>query len=91
MCRELGQGACLPKGGFKATSKSNSVPMSTSAMENRSLVLATNSGWISLFGVPAASLFSLLFDEVTLANHRFLLVPKLGGYHAGCACGMIAE
>lgn len=33
---------------------------------------------------------SLLFDEVTLANHRFLLACRLGDGHVGWACGMLS-
>lgn len=67
-----------------------SVPTSTSALENRPLVSGRNPGWISLCGVPDASLFPLLLDEVIPDNHRFLLVARFGGYHAGYACGMIS-
>lgn len=41
--------------------------------------------------MTAASPFSLHFDEVTLANHRFLLAPKFEGYQVVCACGLISE
>lgn len=38
-----------------------------------------------------ASLFPLHFDEVTPANHRFFLVPSLGGNQAMRACGLLSE